>query len=235
MGEPSVWPVNTQDGSGNTALHRAIMKPDLGEVARLLQSNHIDIEMRNNDFRTPLHLAVTLTTEHLAQTICRLLMAKGARVNATDRYHNDPLHAAAVTGCAWAVRMLLEEGANGILHININGRTPLSLAVERYMNQIMEQAEYSEHSDANGMHIDVDPSTVLVLMEGTIRAHKKNNRFWVDYALSDPIFTFFSNDLPDYVKTIIYRDGLGAFYIENNVIHKYGWNMHYLNLLGRYA
>jgi len=216
------------------------MKSDLDEVRELLHMNHIDIEMQNNECRTPLHLAVTipiehpavtLPTEHPAQTICRLLMAKGAYLNATACYHNDPLHAAAAAGCAWAVRMLLEEGANGILHMNINRRTPLSLAVERYMNQIMEQMEYSQR----GVNLDVDPSTVLVLMEGMIRAHKIHPRFWVDYALSDPIFMFFSHELPDYIKTRIRSDGLGVFYIKNNVIHKSRWNMDYPNLPGWYA
>jgi hypothetical protein len=46
---------------------------------------------------------------------------------------------------------------------------------------------------------------------------------------------FFSNDLPDYVKTRIYSDGLGVFYIKNNEIHQSRWNMHFRNLSGRYA
>jgi len=60
----------------------------------------------------------------------RLLLRRGANVNAMDKYGNTPLHSAAVLGHAEIARLLLEHGADPSIRNDL-GRTPLDLARDR--------------------------------------------------------------------------------------------------------
>jgi hypothetical protein len=221
--------INEQDRDGNTSLHRAVERSNLDEVCHLLEIEGINIELHNRNGRTPLHIAVTVKAEN-AQTICRLLINERANVRACDNNGSDPLHVAASDGCGWGVRLLLHKGVD-VTDVDDDNNTSLSLAVKRYMSNIVAQEEHNKSRHTNSMYFDTDPSVVRELMDGMIRAHKQHPRYWIDYALSDPIFMFFSNDIPNCIRDAIRRDELDGYYIKDNEIRKSQYRIDYRNLL----
>lgn len=93
------------------------------EVDKILKSNPLMRDARNQLGSTPLHLAAT--NGDIGPL--KVLIAAGADVNARDKEDNTPLHMAAYVGRAVAARLLLEAGAD-VNAKSAGGRTPLSLA-----------------------------------------------------------------------------------------------------------
>ena len=103
-------------------LHRAssLVGEDIRVINHLIDHFHLDVNVRNRDGETPLHIAAcygrTNTVEHL---VC-----KGANVSIKDRIGSTPLHSAATQGHTDTVELLLNSGA----YVNSkddNGSTPL--------------------------------------------------------------------------------------------------------------
>jgi hypothetical protein len=193
-------------------------------VHHLLKDKHIDLEMKNNKHITALHIAVTITHEN-AETICRSLIDGGARLNGTDSLGNSPLHYAAEAGCAWAVSMLLDKGADGLFEDNDDCIIPLSVAVKMYMDQTI--ALEDDNIYANATYVYPNPSTIRVLMEAMVC----NPLYGIHYEEEDPISKFFSNDIPDYMRKQISDDGLDVYYIRDSVIYKAQWSGYFHNIL----
>ena len=226
--------LNTTDQYGNTSLHIAVKESNLKEVYLLLQYDDLNLEMYNNAHLTPLHIAVTINTIE-APEICRLLLQKGANFLAWDDEMSYPLHLAAFAGCDWAVGMLLQAHSQemvNILYINLNWRTPLSLAVEGYMSHVEAQDRNNRNHDLEFEPFDVDPTTVRLLLDASAIAHKQNPMFWIDYLPSDPIVFFFSNFVPKCVSEKITQDGLDRYYFKDNIVLKSQYKFGSRNLLG---
>lgn len=75
------------------------------------------------NMETPLSRAAVLGNLHVA----KVLVSRGAKVNATDKFGSTPLHAAAAAGRLEMVKFLLENGAGKKLE-NLAGETPLAKA-----------------------------------------------------------------------------------------------------------
>lgn len=131
--------VDVQDRKyGNSALHGA-GPSHTGDLTLLnLLLEHIDVDVRNNKGRTPLH-------EAKLNVVARRLLQEGADVNARDEKGNTPLHLA-IAGkglilngdSEWSiktVRVLVEAGA-AVNARNEDGKTPLSIARERENDRI---------------------------------------------------------------------------------------------------
>ena len=119
--------VGVQNIYGNTPLHRAQSKRGGTQVARLLlDSDHIDINQKNADDKTALHLACEMGNEPMVD----LLLECGADRNCQDCAGYTPLHAAIISRCVAIVKKLLEQGANTAIKDN-SGRDAVMTAKTR--------------------------------------------------------------------------------------------------------
>jgi ankyrin repeat protein len=102
----------------------------MSALLKLLQDKGADINIRDAQGFTPLHIAVA---EKFLETI-RLLLNSGAEVNARNYAGATPLHWAS---SAEAARMLLDRGADPRMK-NSQGATPLDIAIAEGRTEVME-------------------------------------------------------------------------------------------------
>jgi ankyrin repeat protein len=98
--------VNAVDGSGGTALHRAVRGQKLPMVAFLLESGAKPDGVLAR-YKTPLHYAA----ERGGIDILQLLLDHNANINAVDEFGWTPLYYAEANGHAPAARLLRQRGA----------------------------------------------------------------------------------------------------------------------------
>ncbi|CAL1689721.1 unnamed protein product [Lasius platythorax] len=152
--------VNARDSNSITPLHLAVEKGSDEEIIKLLLSRGANVDANgylkivenllkhgahvNSAYTytcwkgyTPLHLAV----ENGSEEIIKLLLSKGANVDAKGENGITSLHIAAERGCLQIVEHLLKHGA----HVNSTytstsreGYTPLHLAVEKGSEEIIK-------------------------------------------------------------------------------------------------
>ena len=84
-----------------------------------------DVNAKDEDGRTPLHLAVVSANRDVYQ----LLVDKGANVNAKDRDGRTPLHLAVESADADVIKFLLDKGADINAKDDKSGFTSLERAV----------------------------------------------------------------------------------------------------------
>lgn len=99
-----------------------------------------DINARDTSSRTPIHYAIAFGKGEVGEEIFQLLVEGGADLNAVDEKKNTPLHYACGYGKIFAVKALLEKGADTAL-ANGTGKTPLDLVKLEAKNPINEEAE----------------------------------------------------------------------------------------------
>lgn len=114
-----VFSKDANDG-GRTPLHLAVHN-DQKAVVELLLVSKADINAKDRDGNTPLHMANNIN-------IVKLLLAKGANVNAKRALDQTPLHYSAIGGNKDVVELLLAQGANVNAKCR-DGWTPLRYAV----------------------------------------------------------------------------------------------------------
>lgn len=123
---------------GWTPLHIAVERGGSESVHRLLQAKGIDVNIRDNRGRTPLHFACGYTTmEHGTRSkerqliVARLLEAPGTDFGAYTANGEAPIHILSKAGYAAGVRLLVNKH-----HVDPNSAvkdssiTPLHLAAE---------------------------------------------------------------------------------------------------------
>jgi hypothetical protein len=96
-----------QLGSPVNDIHTAVEQGDLNTVTSLLEHTPEVVFRKDNENRTPLHYAAYQGHTELV----KLLLAKGAEVNAKDNAGRTPLHSAAGRGHTGSVELLLANGA----------------------------------------------------------------------------------------------------------------------------
>jgi len=100
---------------------------DIVKISDMLKDNPKLVYCRNKMGNTPLHLAMNMGYID----IVKLLLAKGADVNARDSYSSTPLHYAAKSGRKDIAELLLAKGAE-VNAKDRDGQTPLSRAVQNF-------------------------------------------------------------------------------------------------------
>jgi hypothetical protein len=129
------WRINHWVYAKDTALHVAAAGYRV-EIAKLLLDAGANPNAAENHRRSrPLHYAADgyiisdLWNEKNQVSMIRLLLKAGAEINAQDKNGATPLHRAARTRCAEAVKCLLEAGADTTIK-NKPGSTAFHLAVQ---------------------------------------------------------------------------------------------------------
>jgi uncharacterized protein len=120
----SGFDLNARTPQGGTAMHMALVEPNITAVRWLITQPSVDINARNGGGETALMQALI----HGHTDIVQLLLKNGAHVNQTGW---TPLHYAAASDKPTApgfVRMLLEDHAAYIDATSPNGTTPLMMA-----------------------------------------------------------------------------------------------------------
>ena len=129
--------INARDFNLQTPLHEASAKGHK-KVVEILVNEDAAIDAQDSDLQTPLFHPLF---HWLSQTprsnqadhmdIIKLLVDKGADINAKDRFGNVPLHFAINNECSKEkVKLLLELGGN-ISALNHDHKTPLMIALEK--------------------------------------------------------------------------------------------------------
>uniref|UniRef100_A0A8C5ECG6 Poly [ADP-ribose] polymerase n=1 Tax=Gouania willdenowi TaxID=441366 RepID=A0A8C5ECG6_GOUWI len=117
-----------------TALHCAVASPHpkRKQVTELLLRKGANVNEKNKDFMTPLHVAA----ERAHNDIMEVLQKHGAKVNALDTLGQTALHRAAMAGHLQTCRLLLGYGADASL-LSLQGFTAAQMgneAVQQILN-----------------------------------------------------------------------------------------------------
>ncbi|XP_066501703.1 poly [ADP-ribose] polymerase tankyrase-1 [Hoplias malabaricus] len=118
-----------------TALHCAVASPHpkRKQVTELLLRKGANVNEKNKDFMTPLHVAA----ERAHNDILEVLQKHGAKMNAVDTLGQTALHRAALAGHLQTCRLLLSYGADPAI-ISLQGFTAAQMgneAVQQILNE----------------------------------------------------------------------------------------------------
>ncbi|XP_078258053.1 uncharacterized protein LOC144595010 [Rhinoraja longicauda] len=113
------------DSGGRPLLYQLALENRVEAARRLLDRARPDLEARDRDGRTALHVCAWLGLRELG----RLLLERGARVDALDRQRRSALHSAAWQGHASLLRLLADSGAR-VDQACSQGATALGIAAQ---------------------------------------------------------------------------------------------------------
>ncbi|CEM07957.1 unnamed protein product [Vitrella brassicaformis CCMP3155] len=119
--------LEARDGLGRTPFHLGCCSENRNVVSILLHSKPSLIHATDKHERTGLYYAV-LSRHWSGQDITKLLLAKGADVNARDLYGRTPLHYACEDGQSNVVPLLLRNGADPHIQDTVGRKSPLQMA-----------------------------------------------------------------------------------------------------------
>ena len=130
--------LNTKYPNGRTALHDVVsrrMSPSMGRIppgdinmemlARTLIRYGADVDIRDNDGFTPLHLAAARGDV----SSVKMLLDAGADHDAKTEEGDSPVYVATYWSHPNVIRELMRRGANPLI-ANKYGKTPLTMAIE---------------------------------------------------------------------------------------------------------
>ena len=122
--------------SGRYPLHAAAFSGNFEVVRILIEYDPSDINARDEDGWTPLHL--TLEGRHFkGGSALRFMLEHGADINARDQVGRTPLHWASSYGALEVVRLLVEHGADVEAKGN-DGKTASQEAAQRKHDKVVE-------------------------------------------------------------------------------------------------
>ncbi|XP_034939909.1 putative ankyrin repeat protein RF_0580 [Chelonus insularis] len=113
--------IDGKDDFGNTALHEATFRRNINTLKYLLEKN-ADVNAKNFDGRTPLHLISLKYWDVNCIECIKTLIDHKADVNAVDKDLISPLHLACLNKNIAVAKYFIENGADSSLRDN-DGRT----------------------------------------------------------------------------------------------------------------
>uniref|UniRef100_A0A8C5U0U6 Poly [ADP-ribose] polymerase n=1 Tax=Malurus cyaneus samueli TaxID=2593467 RepID=A0A8C5U0U6_9PASS len=134
-----------QPQSHETALHCAVaaVHPKRKQVTELLLRKGANVNEKNKDFMTPLHVAA----EKAHNDVMEVLHKHGAKMNALDTLGQTALHRAALAGHLQTCRLLLSYGADPSI-ISLQGFTAAQMGNEA-VQQILSESTPVRTSDVD--------------------------------------------------------------------------------------
>uniref|UniRef100_A0A8C6L3X1 Poly [ADP-ribose] polymerase n=1 Tax=Nothobranchius furzeri TaxID=105023 RepID=A0A8C6L3X1_NOTFU len=131
--------------TNETALHCAVASPHpkRKQVTELLLRKGANINEKNKDFMTPLHVAA----ERAHNDILEVLQKHGAKVNAADTLGQTALHRAALAGHIQTCKLLLSYGADPSI-VSLQGFTAAQMGNEA-VQQILNENVPTRNSDVD--------------------------------------------------------------------------------------
>ena len=101
--------------------HKAVWQEEFTKVSQLIKKS--DVNARDKELRTPLHLAASKANEPILKLLCHY----SPNVNSQDKENKTPLLRASETGSSNAVNILLQAKADPNIS-SLQGQTPLHVA-----------------------------------------------------------------------------------------------------------
>uniref|UniRef100_A0A8C0J0F7 Poly [ADP-ribose] polymerase n=1 Tax=Chelonoidis abingdonii TaxID=106734 RepID=A0A8C0J0F7_CHEAB len=134
-----------QPQSHETALHCAVasLHPKRKQVTELLLRKGANVNEKNKDFMTPLHVAA----ERAHNDVMEVLHKHGAKMNALDALGQTALHRAALAGHLQTCRLLLNYGSDPSI-ISLQGFTAAQMGNEA-VQQILSENTPVRTSDVD--------------------------------------------------------------------------------------
>lgn len=127
-------PPDTRSHGRSNLLHRATKEGNFTVASELLKCGYRNIEAKNQDGQTAVHLACIQNIPSILQK----LIESEANVNCRDQQGNTPLHYACQNNCVVIVKILLNGGANVQLRNTNTGWVPLHEAAYEGHKEIVE-------------------------------------------------------------------------------------------------
>ena len=124
---------NAQDSSGNTPLHLSILYDHQNSSKEILKCDNLQINLANDDQKTPLHLAVEKGNIDIVDKLLNMRPDH----NAVDSSGNTVLHLAAAGGYLDCCESILKHNADKINARNNDENTPLHLAIKNGNSNII--------------------------------------------------------------------------------------------------
>jgi ankyrin repeat protein len=121
--------VNITNEGGDTPLHKASIGRT--EIAELLVAKGANVNARENNGITPLHIAA----ERGNREIVELLISRGADINARRKNGKTPLHQASENGYTQIAELLIAKGAD--VNAGSDEGTPLYFARTEEMKALL--------------------------------------------------------------------------------------------------
>ncbi|TGJ87163.1 hypothetical protein E0Z10_g1616 [Xylaria hypoxylon] len=116
--------VNTLTMFWSGALQVACLTSTVEIVRMLIKQYHANVNAKDNTGRTPLHIALYRTREHV-----ELLLEHGAKLDAVDIINRNALHFAVLSGRLDVVKLVLDKQPNFVNQKDAHGWTPLLWAL----------------------------------------------------------------------------------------------------------
>ncbi|XP_061887073.1 poly [ADP-ribose] polymerase tankyrase-1 isoform X2 [Entelurus aequoreus] len=155
-----------------TALHCAVASPHpkKKQVTELLLRKGANVNEKNKDLMTPLHVAA----ERAHNDIMEVLQKHGAKVNALDTLGQTALHRAAMAGHLQTCRLLLGYGADASL-VSLQGITAAQMGNEA-VQQILTENVPVRNSDVDYRLLEAAKAGDLDTVKSLCTAHNVNCR-----------------------------------------------------------
>ena len=176
----------SQNGNRFTALHYAFRMSHLRCIQQLLNAKGIQVNIRDNDGCTPLHIAVRWARQ--PECVQVLLNSKNIQVNEEDDYGYTPLHYAVLSRCLSHVEVMLKSEYILVNERNSHGDTPLICAICTNQVELVRvllkakgiQVNESDHKGDTPLHRAAGKNRLecmqVLLKAKNIRINQKNHQ-----------------------------------------------------------